>query len=326
MDIDEIRTFLAIAELGGFTRAAQRLHRSQPAISRRIDLLEQDLGAPLLERLRGRVRLTEAGRAFLPHAEAALASLRDGCDAVRGLQVGMEGSISLALVGTLADTHVVEALRQFAAQSTNVRLALRTASSREVTDLVRRGEATLGLRYYGCDRPELVSLDAGGETMLVVAARGHRLAGRRIREVRLLAGERWISFPSTPGERGSAQTLVSQLIRAGLEDPDVTLIDSLTAQKRLAQAGFGLALAPESSVREELREGMLVALDIPAMRTTIPIVAIHRRNGYLSRAAKALLALLTTAGAVRQRRKTPSSSRPRAPPFPPPRNAKRNPP
>jgi DNA-binding transcriptional LysR family regulator len=90
MDIDGVETFLAIAELGSFTRAAQRLHRSQPAISRRLEIVEHELGAPLFERLRGRARLTEAGRIFLPHAEAALASLRDGREAVRGLQAGIE--------------------------------------------------------------------------------------------------------------------------------------------------------------------------------------------------------------------------------------------
>jgi len=213
---------------------------------------------------------------------------------VRDLQTGIEGTISLALVGTLADTHIVDVLRQFRVQSKKVRLELRTASSREVNDLVRRGEATLGLRYFASDRPELVSLDAGSEAMLVVAAPGHPLAGRRVREARLLATERWVGFPPTPGEQGSGQILARQLVRAGLEGADVTLIDSLTAQKRLAQAGFGLALVPESSVRDELRRGALVALDIPPMRTTIPIVAIHRRNGYLSSAAKLLLALLTS--------------------------------
>ena len=81
MDIESIRTFLSIAQFGGFTRAAGQLHRSQPAISRRIGLIEQELGAPLLERVRGGVRLTEAGRAFLPFAEAALAAIKDGREA-----------------------------------------------------------------------------------------------------------------------------------------------------------------------------------------------------------------------------------------------------
>lgn len=294
MDIDAVQTFLAIAELGGFTAASRRLHRSQPAISRRLEILEHELGAPLFERLRGRTRLTEAGRAFLPHAEAVLASLRDGRDAVRNLQAGLAGAVSLALVGTLADTHIVDVLRGFAARSKNVRLELRTASSREVTDLVRRGDATLGLRYYTTDRPELVCLNAGSEAMVVVAGPGHRLAGHPVRDARLLADERWIGFPPATLGRDSNQALTHQLIRAGLDQADVIFIDSLTAQKRLAQAGFGLALVPESSVRDELRQGALVRLDIPKMRTTIPISAIHRRNGYLSSAAKALLTLLTT--------------------------------
>ncbi len=130
--------------------------------------------------------------------------------------------------------------------------------------------------------------------MVVVAASGHRLAGRRVSQARLLAGERWVGFPPAVGEQDSGHTLARQLVRAGLDGADVTLIDSLTAQKRLAQAGFGLALVPESSVRDELRQGALVALDIPAMQTAIPITAIHRRNGYLSPAAKRLLALLTS--------------------------------
>ena len=294
MDIEEVRTFMAIAETGGFTRAGQRLHRSQPAISRRLDQLELELGARLFERIRGHARLTEAGRAFLPHAEAALAALKDGQDAVRDLQTGLQGAVSLALVGTLADTHIVDTLRRFARKAGKVRLELRTASSAEVTDLVRRGEATLGLRYFASDQADLIELEAGSEPMVVVAARSHRLAGRRLRAPKDLANERWIGFPPSPGDRDSSGHLLArQLIRAGLESADLTLIDSLTAQKRLAQAGFGLALVPESSVRDELRQGTLVSLDAPAMQATIPINALHRRKGYLSPAAKALLALLT---------------------------------
>ena len=206
----------------------------------------------------------------------------------------MSGNVSLALVGTLADTSIVATLRRFRRQAGDVRLELRTASSAEVTDLVRRGEATLGLRYFFPDGADLVTHPAGAEAMLVVAAAGHPLAGRRVRNVKALRGERWIGFPAVRNERDSSgHLLVRQLVRAGLEGADLTLIDSLTAQKRLAQAGFGLALVPESSVRDELRQGLLVALDVPALRAANPITAIHRRNAYLSPAARSLLALLT---------------------------------
>src|SRR5881628_1072563 len=89
MEIDQVETFVAIIRRGGFTRAASSLHLSQPAVSRRLDLLERELGRPLFDRTRGGARLTEAGQAFLPHAEALLASMRDGVEAVQALdQIG----------------------------------------------------------------------------------------------------------------------------------------------------------------------------------------------------------------------------------------------
>src|SRR4051794_21761394 len=140
MKLDEIRALVSIAQLGGVTRAAGNLNRSQPAVSRRIRQLEEALGAPLIEKVSGGVILTEAGRAFLPHAEAALAAIEDGVAAVQDRGRDTHGSVAIALVGTLAGTSVVEHVRRFARAHPGVRLELRTANSREVSDLVRRGE------------------------------------------------------------------------------------------------------------------------------------------------------------------------------------------
>jgi DNA-binding transcriptional LysR family regulator len=302
MDIDEIRTFVSIAQLGGFTRAAGRLNRSQPAISRRIGLIEQDLGATLVERVCGGAKLTEAGRAFLPFAEAVLAAIEDGREAVRATLGEGRGTVSLALVGTLADTHIVEVLRQFARRSKeankdgskSVNIDLRTASSQEVSDLVRRGEATLGLRYFDNPHPDLVSRVVGKEALLVICAADHPLAGKRVAAARQLRGERWVAFPAARGRESFGGVLERQLAAAGLDGAAVTLIDSLTAQKRLVEAGFGIALVPASSVRDEIRLGAVKMLDAPALRTTVPVMLIHRRKGHLSAAARALLALMSS--------------------------------
>lgn len=295
MDVDEIRTFVSIAQLGGFTRAAGRLNRSQPAISRRIGLIEQDLGAALIERVRGGAKLTEAGRAFLPFAEAVLAAIEDGREAVRATVGEGRGAVSLALVGTLADTHIVEVLRQFTRRSKSINLDLRTASSQEVSDLVRRGEATLGLRYFDNPHPDLISRAVGNEALLVICAADHPLAGKRITTPRQLRGERWVAFPAARGRESFGGVLERQLAVAGLDGAAVTLIDSLTAQKRLVEAGFGIALVPASSVRDEIRLGAVKMLDAPALRTTVPVMLIHRRKGYLSAAAQSLLALMSSA-------------------------------
>src|SRR5205814_1255599 len=162
MELDHVEAFVAIVRRGGFTRAAAVLHLSQPAISRRLHLLEHELGAPLFDRVRAGAALTDAGRAFLPHAEALLASMRDGI------------------------------------------------------------------------------------------------------EPAALAGERWITFPPRPGPGPEpyATLLQHRLAACGLGDAEVVHIDSLTAQKRMVEAGFGLALLAESSVDEELRRGTLRALPV----------------------------------------------------------------
>src|ERR1700712_3888855 len=113
MNVHEIQAFVTIIRLGGVTRAAGGLHRSQPAISRRIKLLENQLGAPLLERGRDGIILTEAGRVFLPFSEALLVALNDGAAAVKALQGGEHGAVSLAVVGTLAATKLVGQLKRF---------------------------------------------------------------------------------------------------------------------------------------------------------------------------------------------------------------------
>src|SRR5262250_1418622 len=139
MELDQVEAFVVIVRRGGFTRAAGALHLSQPAISRRVHLLEQELGAPLFERMRTGVILTDAGRAFLPHAEALLASLRDGIAAVDALRGVTRGAVTLAVVGTLASSTLTACLRRFRDVHPGVDLRLQTALSAEVSALVRRG-------------------------------------------------------------------------------------------------------------------------------------------------------------------------------------------
>ncbi len=294
MKLDEIRALVSIAQLGGVTRAAGTLNRSQPAVSRRIRQLEDALGSRLIEKVSGGVILTEAGRAFLPHAEAVLAAIEDGIAAVRDIRGEARGSVAIALVGTLAGTNVIEHVRRFARDHEDVHLALRTANSREVSDLVRRGEVTLGLRYFDDASAELVSRVVAEERLVVVAASSHRLAGRRAVKPQDLRADRWIGFLHRGDVTAAfANLLERSLIAAGLDGAEIAAVDSLTAQKRIVEIGFGLALLPESGIQEELRLGTLAVIDVPRLRATIPVAVIHRRNGYLSGAARALLALVS---------------------------------
>ena len=297
MELDHVEAFVAIVRRGGFTRAASALHLSQPAVSRRLDLLEREVGRPLFDRTRGGARLTEAGRAFLPHAEALLASVHDGLEAVRALERTDSGTVTLAIVGTLASTALTGRLRRFRRRHPRIRLLLRTALSREVSALVRRGEAVLGLRYFPDPDPELVSVPLYRDALLTVCSPGHRLARVRRPTVRMLDGQTWVAFPvgQGSGTEGYAQMLSERLAALGLSAAETITIDSLTAQKRLVEAGFGLGLMPESTVQEELRLGTLRALKVSAMRLAVPVVLVHRRRAFVSGAARAVIALLREA-------------------------------
>jgi DNA-binding transcriptional LysR family regulator len=290
MELDHVEAFLAIVLRGGFNRASSVLHLSQPAISRRIHLLERELGAPLFERVRGGVLLSAAGIAFLPHAEALLASLRDGIDAVAELRGASHGAVTLAIVGTLASSVLTERLRRFRGEHPAVDLRLRTALSAEVSDLVRRGDAALGLRYDFDPHRDLMAMKIHDEPMVAVCSPHHALARRRRVPPRALVGERWLAFPPRAGSAPEpySSVVADRLAACGLGAAEMVPIDSLTAQKRMVEAGFGLGLLPASSVEEELRAGSLRLLPVAALRATLPVVLIQRRRAFQSGATRAL--------------------------------------
>jgi DNA-binding transcriptional LysR family regulator len=290
MDSDALNTFLMVHHRGGISNAAKALHRTQPAISRRIALLEQELGMPLFERVAGRTVLTDAGRVMVPYAERAVAATQDAENAVRALARPDSGPVALAVVGTLAGAQLSEIMKRFAREHPNVNLTLRTATSAEVSDLIRRGEATIGLRY---DRDPSRDLDCEvlfAERLQVVCAPDHPRAGRRAKRLADLREERWIAFPVVPGRREISAAHVFALFQThGLGDVGWTPVDSLTAQKRLVEAGLGIALLSQSNAAEELKSGSLRSIGVGDLTARHDVVAVTRRGGFLSAASCRLL-------------------------------------
>ncbi len=313
MNTELLKTFLAVCRQCSFSKAAEQLRRTQPAISRRIGLLERELGVPLFERGAGELMLSQAGRVLLPFAERALAAVRDAEDAVRDLRQANAGPLSLAIVGTLAGRELSALLKRFAARHPKVEIGLRTARSAEVSDLVRRGEATIGIRYDRDRSPDLESALLGTEQLLVVCGADHPLAGRRIRSFATLGDQHWVAFP---GPRDIAAEHVFGLFRAhGFGEVRFTPVDSLTAQKRLVEAGFGLALMPENNIAEELAAGTVRTIRVDDLSAGAPVFAVTRKGGYLSAAAQALRELLVQdygaalAGSGKSRRRSAGGRR-----------------
>jgi DNA-binding transcriptional LysR family regulator len=309
MDSEALLTFVTIHQARGFSRAAEILGRSQPAISRRIALLEAELGVPVFERAAGGVVLSEAGRTLLPHAERVLAALRDTEGAIRAMRTGDAGRVALVAVGTLAGTNLTAVLKRFAADHPNIDLSIGTSTSAEVSDLVRRGEATIGLRYLLDNAPDLVCEHIASETMAVACAAEHPFAGRRVRTLTALRHETWFAFRNTYEQRETfADNIFAQFQARGVGEIRWTAIDSLNAMKRLVEAGLGIALLQDSAIEEERRIGSLATIPVADLKVANPVYAVVRRGGYLSPATLKLLALLRGASGLAGRRVVPRRS------------------
>jgi DNA-binding transcriptional LysR family regulator len=293
MDADALDAFLAIHREGGFSPAARKLGRTQPAISQRIALLEEELGVKLFERGSGGLKLSQAGQVLLPYAERAMAALSDAKAAVLALGRESSGPLALAIVGSLASTALTTTLRNFRGEFPTVALSLRTATSAEVSELVRGGEATIGVRYFEDRSPDLACVDLYREDLVVVCAREHRFAGKRVARLSQLKDESWFDYPIVPGRRvPSMQSVLVHFRARGVGEVDWTPVDSLTAQKRLVEAGFGLALLPESGIQEERLAGTLSTIRVGDLKASNPVVAVTRKGGFLSAAALRLLDVL----------------------------------
>jgi DNA-binding transcriptional LysR family regulator len=293
MDSSALETFLAVHRRGGVSSAADALARTQSAISRRLALLEDELGTPLFERVGRRMVLNEAGAALLPHAERVAAAIDDARAAIDGVKTGAAGSLRVVAVGTLADAALSRTLQRVRAEHPGLDLRLHTATSAEVSAQVRAGAATIGLRYFADRSQELDCHVVRHEPLVVACAPAHRLAGKRVRTLARLATERWLAFPAHEQRSEShATTVFAQFHARGIHELDWVAIDSLTAQKRLLEAGFGIALLQVSAIDEELAQGRLSTIRADDLHVRIPVTCVLRKGGYLSGGALALLRAL----------------------------------
>lgn len=285
-NLPELRAFVAVVRTGTFTAASERLNITQPALSRRIQLIESALGTTLFDRFPGGSRLTETGREFLPHAEAALTALEEGFEAVKGMTRGDRGRVSLAALGALCNAAVVGALGQFRKEAPKADLVLsfHSSTSEEVSDLVAQGQATWGLRFRLDPRLECEVI--GHETMTIACSPEHELAQAQSVSPERLLEETWIGFPLGLGH--SSPEFWTRLAGYGLGGRRVLLSDNTEAQKRLIEANFGIGLLPEGSAREEFRSGQLCKLNVLNVEPSVPVVLARRKGAYISRTATAL--------------------------------------
>lgn len=275
MLLAHLESFLEVARRGNVSRAAEALFLTQPAITARLKSLEQGLGVELFVRSHRGMKLSDAGRAFLPYAERAIATIDEGRAVMTNLRDGTTGSLVIAAAPAVS-TYVLPAiLRVFRTTHPQVRLGVRTGHTEEVLEMVLRGEAHIGIgRPVRHPDVDLISLFED-EMLLVVAAR-HAFAARGRVSMAELAGERLVLFDRT----SSYHELTSSLFRqAGVVPASTLELDNVEAAKKMVQQGLGVALLPRMALSQELRSRSLRPVKITgAGAVRRPIVALRRKD------------------------------------------------
>ena len=283
MELRQLEYLVAVAEEANFTRAAERIHVAQPAVSAQIQRLERELGKTLLDRSRRVVRLTAAGEAVLPYARAALAALNDMRVAVDEVGQLVRGTVTIGTVYSHS-VDIPRLLADFHADHPNVEITLGTDSSDNLIENVRAGELDMAIVSVGPDeQPEGLGVEVvTDEAIQAVVHRADPLAKRTKIRLAELDDRALIALPVGAGIRHQFDRACA---RAGVTPRIAFEASTPLALADLAERGLGVAIVPASVPRG--RAGLHALAIVPEMRGRL--VLAWRSAGPISPAARVLI-------------------------------------
>lgn len=294
-DLNDLQAFRAVAELGNFRRAAETVHLSQPAFSRRIDKLEQALGVRLLERSTRRVSLTTVGRDFARKVSQLLDELDGTLLGLRGIAPTRLGEVTVACVPSTVYYHLSTVIRRYREAYPKIRVRVLDASANDALAAVVRGEADFGLNFIGAQEGELEFKPLVEERFVAACRRDHPLAKARKVSWAQLGQYDFISVGRSSGNR----VLLDQAL-AGLPNRPQAIYEAqhVTTTLGLVEAGLGVAAVPSMAMPGP-DHPLLVSLPLVDPVITRKVGLIRRRGRSLSPAAQQLYELF---GEVKKRR------------------------
>jgi DNA-binding transcriptional LysR family regulator len=284
MELHRLAYFVAVAEEGNFTRAAERLHVAQPGVSAQVKRLERELGQELLDRSGRTVRLTDVGAAALPHARAALAAVQGVREVVEELAGLVRGQVAIGAVTSAGPVKLPDLLARFHERHPAVEITLSEANSDTMLAALREGRLDLAVVGLSTDPPPGIATQVLIDEPFVAVTSG-LLADRAEVVIADLAGLPLMALPKGTGLRTA---LDAAFAREGLTpriafeaaDPNVLV--------QLAMRDLGVAVVPESLGRYHEGELRVVTIAGPGLRGVLALA--WRTDGPLSPAARALIA------------------------------------
>jgi DNA-binding transcriptional LysR family regulator len=285
MDIAELQVFLAVAREHSFSKAAARLHRTQPAVSQAIRRLEDGLGERLFDRSSKDGRLTEAGRVLVDYAERLMRLVEEADGAIKELHDLRRGRV---LVGANeAATHVLlPLLAGFRAAHPRIQVDVRRIPSRQIGIEVLQRSLDFGVLSFAPSEPHLGSIVIGDDELVMLVHPRHPLAGRKQVTMAEFAHQVVIAH----NEASPARERVLRLFERRHEPINIQLaLPSLDAIKRAVEMRLGVALLPRRCAAAELARGQLAGVRVAGVRLPRHLRLVYRQGVPLSHAAEAFL-------------------------------------
>jgi DNA-binding transcriptional LysR family regulator len=288
MDLAALETFLAVVRSGSFSRAAETLHRTQPAVSIAVRKLEDDLGQPLVVRGSRELKLTDAGRLLVDSAERMLNLRTQLRQAIGDLREMRRGQLSLG--ANESSIHaILPVLASYRHRYPDIPIAVHRTFSRDVPRQVANYRLDLGVISFIPQEVKLSAMEFSRDDLALVVYPGHRLARRQEVDITDLGRETFVAHIVESPYRGQVIQLFARHRTPLRRTIELPTIDSI---KRFVQMEMGVAIVPRMCVRLELERGALVALNVPQLHITRRLYLIYRNDDQLPQAARALVELL----------------------------------
>ena len=288
MDLFQLETFLAVAEERSFSRAAARLHRTQPAVSQVIAKLEAELGETLLERSSRDGTLTDAGEVLKDYAQKMLNLRADASVALADLRSMHTGRLTLA-ANEYTCLYLLPLIHAFRREHPRIKVAVQRTLASRVADEVLQHSADMGVVSFRPEDPQVRSIAVYRDELVCVVGPTHPLAKVGKATLQRLGRESFVAHnvPSPLRQKVIASfKRHKQPLKMEVELP------SLEAIKRFVQQGDGVALVPKLTVENELETGALVGIAVPELPLERRLRLVLRRQATLSHAAQAFLKLV----------------------------------
>lgn len=287
MDILELEVLIAVAEERSFSRAAQKMHKTQPAISQTVRRLETEIGETLFDRSSKEGILTPAGEVLLEYARQILNIRRTAKTAVKDLRELHQGKVTIS-----ANEHTVfyllPVIEEFKKRHPLIKIHVQRGVASRIPKEILAREVELGVISFKPKDKSVKSLTVGTDELVLIAAPGHRLAEKQNISVKDLGIESFIAHNAPSPYR-------EQVIRK-FQKHDIKLniaveMPSLEAIKKLVAVGAGVALVPKLTAQSEINSGHLIGLSVKDMKLVRQLNIVYSRSGVLSHAAKVFLQL-----------------------------------